>query len=159
MCPFERGSHSLGLSNFHLQFTPKYRRKVFLDPVIRATCKRSFEATASRLGVRVAALEFGPDHVHMFVEGSRTHSASELARVFKGASARALREECWPRVRKMLWGRSFWTAGYFYESVGRVTSDNIRHYIERQQGHHWEELGLSAPGARGHPDQAELREF
>jgi len=36
-----------------------------------------------------------------------------------------------------LWGRKFWSAGYFAETVGRVTSETIRYYIERQQGKHW----------------------
>jgi hypothetical protein len=32
---------------------------------------------------------------------------------------------------------SFWSDGYFYESVGRVTSESVEYYINRQQGKHW----------------------
>ena len=79
MSLFERGSHNVGLSNYHLQFTPKYRVRVFVDPVIREACRKSFYDTADRLGVRIAAMEFGPDHVHMFVEGCKNYSVPQLA--------------------------------------------------------------------------------
>ena len=44
-----------------------------------------------------------------------------------------------------LWGDSFWSDGYFYESIGRVTTDTIRFYIERQQGKHWTPAELDIP--------------
>ena len=34
-------------------------------------------------------------------------------------------------------GSSLWSDGYFYESVGRVTSSTVKFYIDRQQGKHW----------------------
>ncbi len=43
----------------------------------------------------------------------------------------------WDRIKHKLWGSSFWSDGYFYESIGRVTSDAIEYYITRQQGKHW----------------------
>ena len=40
-------------------------------------------------------------------------------------------------MKQELWGGSFWSDGYFYESIGRVTSETMKFYIERQQGKHW----------------------
>ena len=45
--------HSVGESNHHLQFTSKYRRDVFLDDEIRATCERLAYEKAEQLGVPV----------------------------------------------------------------------------------------------------------
>jgi REP element-mobilizing transposase RayT len=53
---------SVGESNHHLQFTPKYRRCVFLDEKIRATCERLAYEKAKQLGVSIGAINFGPDH-------------------------------------------------------------------------------------------------
>ncbi len=36
---FDRSSHSLGESNYHFQFTPKYRRDVFRDVIIKKACE------------------------------------------------------------------------------------------------------------------------
>ena len=88
-------------------------------------------------GVRVLALEFGPDHVHLFLGNCRRYSVSELARYFKGASSRELRKAHWDRIRRKLWGSSFWSDGCFYESVGSVISEAIEYYITRLQRKHW----------------------
>ena len=132
-----RGHHNVGEANYHLQFTPKYRRDIFLDPVVRQVCAESFKETAGRLGVVLHALEFGPDHVHVFVGACKNYGAAEVARHLKGASSRRIRQECWERIKPKLWGEAFWTAGYFYRSVGSTTSQNIKHYIEQSQSRHW----------------------
>ena len=65
----------------------------------------------------------------MFLGGCRRCSVSDLARLFKGASSRELRVKHWDRVKQKLWGSSFWSDGYFYESIGSVTSEAIEYYI------------------------------
>jgi len=132
-----RGRHSVGEANYHLQFTPKYRRDIFLDRVVRQVCAESFKETAEGLGLVIHALEFGPDHVHVFVGACKNYGAAEVARRLKGASSRRIRQECQDRIKPKLWGKAFWTAGYFYRSVGSTTSQNIKHYIEQSQSRHW----------------------
>ena len=146
----EHSKHTVGGANYHLQFTPKYRRPVFRDDILMEACRREFDAIAARLGVRLEACEFGPDHVHLFVTGAKNYSASQLAWRFKGASARALRRDHPNHIQPYLWADcdSFWTDGYFHETVGHVTTPTVRFYIERQQAKHWE-----PPLARGHPPQ------
>jgi putative transposase len=130
--------HCVGGSNYHFVFVPKYRRKVFRDSLVQKTIERAFHEIAGRLGLWVHALEFGSDHCHLFLGGCRDYSVSELAHRFKGASSHRVRQECLDRiVRQGLYGKAFWSAGYFYESIGRVTSETIQHYIERKQRKHW----------------------
>jgi putative transposase len=132
-----RSAHSLGEANFHLQFTPKYRRDVFRDGEVKRACEESFRETAARYGFAVHAVEFGPDHAHIFVGACKNLAVSELARLLKGASSRRLREKCWDRFRDKLWGDAFWTAGYFYRSVGATTNEAIEYYLEHSQRKHW----------------------
>ncbi len=77
----------------------------------------------------VRALEFGPDHVHLFLGNCKKYSVPQVAQYFKGASSRELRKKYMDRVKIKLWGDSFWSDGYFYESVGRVTSESVEYYI------------------------------
>ena len=147
---FKHCKHSVGGSNYHLQFTPKYRRKIFLYGKVRRLCKALIKRKAYRLGVTLESIEFGPDHVHIFVTNCRKYSVSDLAFHFKGSTSYYIRKHAWNEVRTMLWGGSFWSDGYFYESVGRVTSESIKFYIERQQGKHWEGYDYDFKGAKNH---------
>jgi putative transposase len=121
-----------------LQFTPKYRRKVFEDEVVKKDCGEAFAAKAKRLGVGLVACEFGPEHVHLFVSGWKNHGIIKLARHFKGYSSWFVRHQSPDRVRRAgLWGDSFWSDGYFYRTVGSVTKEATKYYIEKTQKKHW----------------------
>lgn len=135
---FERSSHSTGESYLHLQFTPKYRRKVFEDEVIKKDCGEAFAAKAKQLGVGLAACDFGPEHVHLFVSGWKNHLIPKLAQYFKGYSSWFVRHRVPERVRRAgLWGDSLWSDGYFYRTVGSVTKEATKYYIENCQKKHW----------------------
>src|SRR3989344_3113951 len=129
--------HSVGEANLHLQFTPKYRRPVFEDEIVRSACELAFKGVAERLHVVLAGLGFGPDHCHLFVTRWKNYSIAELARRFKGAVSRALRAAYAARLQKWLWGDAFWTGGYFYRTVGAVTSEAMHKYVTEAQQKHW----------------------
>ena len=139
-----RGRHSVGGSNFHLQFTPKYRRRVFRIRSVRKLIEALMRRKAHRLGVKIESIEFGPDHTHIFVTDCRKYSVSALAHHFKGFSSWYVRRALPEDIMPFLWGDSFWSDGYFFESIGRVTSDTVKFYIERQQGKHWTHVELDA---------------
>lgn len=42
---------SFGESNYHLQFTPKYRRDVFRDEAVKDLCRRSFEEVCAKMRI------------------------------------------------------------------------------------------------------------
>ena len=39
-----------------------------------------------------------------------------------------------PELREKYWGGSLWSSGKFYRSIGDVTGDTIKHYINDSQG-------------------------
>ena len=133
-----RARHSFGGSNFHLQFTPKYRRDIFRSEEVRDVVRNAIVEKAHDLDVHIGAIEFGPDHLHVFVVGCKNYSVAQLAGQLKGYSSFIVRRRCSDVVRRKLWGSHFWSDGYFFESVGRVTSDMVEFYIERQQRKHWQ---------------------
>ena len=101
------------------------------------SCRREFLRVAQKLGVSVEASAFGPDHTHLFVGEWKNHSIASLAQHFKGASSHYLRENFFDRIKRKLWGDKFWSEGYFAETVGRITTDKMKYYIDRQQEKHW----------------------
>jgi putative transposase len=58
---------------------------------------------------------------------------SQIVQWLKGTSSRVLLQE-FPRLRKQFWGKRFWGRGYLAVSSGNVTDDQIRAYIEEQEG-------------------------
>jgi putative transposase len=124
---------SRGESNFHLVFTPKYRRDVFVEGEVRSACLESFARTCYELRIGLEACEFGPDHTHLFVSGCKNYSVPYMVRRFKGASSHKIRHELWEKVKGKLWGDSFWSGGYFYRSVGSTTAQAVRYYVQHSQ--------------------------
>ncbi|MCI0481647.1 MAG: IS200/IS605 family transposase [Candidatus Dadabacteria bacterium] len=129
--------HCVGGSNYHIQLTPKYRRKVFVGREIRELTKALVRRKAAELGIRVGAIEFGPDHMHVFFTECRKYDVPKIVQHIKGFSSWYIRNKRPELVRPFLWGPSLWSDGYFYESIGRVTSDTVKFYIDRQQHKHW----------------------
>ncbi|MFH1222280.1 MAG: IS200/IS605 family transposase [Candidatus Micrarchaeota archaeon] len=156
---FLRHRRCVGESNFHLQFTPNFRKDVFLPEEVRILCKQCFYQKAAELGIVVLAVNFGPDHAHLFIGNCRKYSAAQLAQYFKGYSSRVMRAQLWSSISPYLSGKRFWSEGYFFESVGRVTSESVKFYIERQQGKHWVHYDFDVKQKQGNPAQSSLAEF
>ncbi len=130
-------SHTVGEANYHLQFTPKYRKDVFADEITLQACQDSMKNIAGRLNVVLAGIGFGPDHVHLFVSNAKNYSVVELAQRFKGASSHYLRKNFRYRFRNKLWGDSFWSEGYFHRTVGHVNYETMKKYVQEGQSKHW----------------------
>jgi len=154
-----RHRHCVGESNYHLQFTPNFRKDVFAPEQVRILCKQCFYFKAAELGVVILALEFGPDHVHLFVGNCRNYSVPQLVQHFKGYSSRVIRAQLWSSISSYLHGKRFWSEGYFYESVGMVTSPAVKFYIERQQGKHWVHYDFEIKQKQVDTAQSSLSEF
>jgi len=131
-------NHCVGECNLHYQLTPAYRKPIFADEKVRELTKAYLLAKAEELKVIVVSVNFGPDHMHFFVANCKNYSVADLARRFKGYISRVMRKNHWNLFRESLYGDKFWTAGYFYRSVGAVTSESIKFYIENSQEKHWE---------------------
>lgn len=133
-------SGSVGESNFHLQFTPAYRRDIFVDPLVRELTLGYIVQKLKQHKVKILAYNFGPDHMHIFVANVRYIGEIELVRQIKGFSSYMMRKGHWDLFRHKLWGDKFWNEGHFYRSVGMVTKDTMSHYIKECQEKHWDKI-------------------
>jgi len=138
MAELVRSAHSVGEFNGHLVLTPAYRRAIFAHPLVRELTTGYLVQKAMSLGVRISALEYGPDHLHLFVENWRRYAPSELARQLKGYTSFMLRKGHAYLFENLLWGHKFWSGGYFFRTVGAVSADTVKKYIEESQGKHWQ---------------------
>ncbi len=136
--------HTVGETNLHLQFTPAYRRDIFCEPLTRELTIAYLVERAQQLKVRVAAIDCGPDHIHLFVEDWKNYAIKDLARELKIHSSRKMRKGHSALFSDKLYGKKFWSSGYFHRTVGVVTADTVRRYVRESQKKHWVQRPISA---------------
>lgn len=83
-------------------------------------------------GFTVHLFEAGEmDHIHCFVSGPPKLSITDIVKYLKGITGRKLLEK-YPELRKQLWKGELWNHSYYVETIGSVSEENIKRYIEKQ---------------------------
>lgn len=114
---------------YHLIWCPKYRRKVLVEDVEKRL-KELFYEKAKELSITIEKMEILPDHVHLFVKCSPVNSPHLIVKHLKGYSSRIMRME-FPKLKSRL--PSLWTRSYYCESVGHISEETIKKYIDDQK--------------------------
>jgi len=115
--------------SYHLIWCPKYRRKVLVIDVAK-WLEELLLQKAHEIEVEIVQMEIMPDHVHLFVKTTPTNSPHFIIQQLKGYTSRILRQE-FPSLKSRL--PSMWTRSYYCESVGHISEETIRKYIEKQK--------------------------
>jgi putative transposase len=114
----------------HVVWCPKYRRSVLVNGVDERL-KSILLEVAENTKSDVIEMEIMPDHVHLLVECDPQFGINKLIRMMKGRSSRYLRSE-FPWLKSRI--PSLWTNSYFVSTVGGITLDVVKQYIENQKG-------------------------
>ncbi len=116
---------------YHLIWCPKYRRPV-LKGEIDSRLRELLIQRASDLGISIEQMEIMPDHLHLFIKSSPVHAPHFIVQQLKGHTSRILRRE-FKTLRTRI--PTLWTRSYYCESVGHISEDTVRRYIEEQKSH------------------------
>ena len=118
--------------NYHIVWSTKYRRKV-LSPDIEKRLKEILINVAQEKGFEIVEIEVGTkDHVHVFVSAIPKISISYIAKMMKGISGRKLLKE-YPEISSELWNGELWNSSYYVETIGSISEEEIREYIQNQE--------------------------
>lgn len=120
----------ISICRYHVVFCPKYRRKV-LAPPIDERLKVILVEQMDHWGQELIEMEVMPDHVHLLVRCDPQFGIHRLVKLLKGYSSHALRAE-FPILKRRL--PSLWTNSYFCATVGGVTLETLKRYVESQKG-------------------------
>jgi len=112
----KRTSHTVYDTQYHLVWTPKYR-KCILRGDIRVRVCELFEEISANHDIEIDTMEVAEDHVHLFVSFPPRSSISQVVGKLKSISASVLFRE-FPELKRELWGGQFWEDGYFVRTVG-----------------------------------------
>jgi putative transposase len=111
-------------------FIPKYRRKTLYGKV-KQDIREILRTLCSYKKVEIIQGAVCKDHVHMYVSIPPKLSVSDFMGYLKGKSALMVFDRH-PEMGSKF-NRHFWAKGYYVATVGNVTEDTVREYIEKQQ--------------------------
>ena len=118
--------------NYHVVWSVKYRRKI-LYAEIEKYLKELVHQIATDKGFTVHLFEVGEgDHIHCFISGPPKLSVTDIVKYLKGITGRKLFEQ-FPEIREKLWKGQLWNHSYYVRTIGSVSEENIRRYIEQQR--------------------------
>lgn len=126
---YKSSNHLVYSCQYHVIFCPKYRRKVLTDG-IDERLKELIMEKQEEYGYEVLDMEVMPDHVHLLLDVDPKIGIYSVITKIKGYTSKQLREE-FPVLKKRI--PTLWTHSKFISSVGSVTLDVVKRYIEEQK--------------------------
>ena len=128
-------AHKVGINFWHIEFTTKYRYKMFGKFKQQHICEASIRRAAHRHGIKVHVLFVLPEHVHMRVSLPHGMTDSEAMNLLKGGSAYYFFKNH-PNSRLRLPRGHLWSPGGCVTSVGYNDISTVDNYIINQAEHH-----------------------
>lgn len=127
----ESASHSTYKIGYHIVWCTKFRHKVLVEAV-EVAAKRIISETCVAYGWQIPSLEVMPDHVHCFVQAPPTVAPVDIVRTLKSVSAVGIFTR-FPQLKgRKFWGTGLWSKGYYVGTVGDMSEDVVRKYIDSQ---------------------------
>lgn len=126
----DSGAHCVYDLNYHIVFVVKYRRKAITGQIsdeMRAIADR----VAENQGATIVEWNHDTDHLHLLIRARPTTSLSQLISSMKSATSRITRRNH-PEIKRMLWGKQFWSDGYYIATTGGAPLEVIKQYIQNQ---------------------------
>lgn len=125
-------NHCKFLLQYHIIWCPKFRFNV-LKNGIDESLKNILFKISDRYGYEIKEIEVMPDHIHIFISTKPTVAPSDVVRTLKSISAIELFKQ-YPELKKF-YSRcgSLWSKGYFASSIGNVSEETVRRYIQEQK--------------------------
>ena len=125
-------NHSVGQNSYHFVWCPRFRHKIFKHEDLKFACANILQAICRKHKFEIFELEIGVDHIHLFVDITPNYSVARAFQFLKGTSSRALFKSFPILLSNYYWKGNLWSRGKFFRSVGNVTSDVIKNYINQQ---------------------------
>ncbi len=129
-------SHTRWKCQYHIEFIPKYRRKVMYGKV-RADIREIIKVLCRYKKVEIIEGAVCLDHVHLCVSIPPKMAVSEFMGHLKGKSALMIFDKH-PELGNKF-ERDFWARGYYVSTIGNVDEATISNYIKEQEEESYKE--------------------
>ena len=114
---------------YHIVFIPKYRKKQLYGR-LREDVRDIIKILCQYKKVEIVEGAVCADHVHLCVCIPPKISVSDFMGYLKGKSTLMIYDKH-PELQSK-WSKAFWARGYYVATVGNITEDAIKKYIQEQ---------------------------
>ena len=123
-------NHSKFIIKYHIILVCKYSKQILVGAV-EYDMKKIMRHISEMSDFDIEVMETDKDHLHMMVRSEPKLSPLQIVRRLKQMSISAV----WKKYRDFLRHnfykeQTFWTDGYFVSSIGNVSQETIKKYIE-----------------------------
>jgi len=115
---------------YHVIWCTKYRRGVLNEAMQSFLKELLFKYSDESKNFSVLELEVMSDHVHCLIQIDPDYPIPSVLNILKGKSSTEMKNR-FPELRKRL--PTLWTRAKFIATVGSVSLETVKRYIENQK--------------------------
>lgn len=136
MMNYEHFNHEKYKMKYHIIFSTKYRKKCLKN--ISTNIKEYMKIAESKQNKwKIEYMEIDSiknDHIHFMINATPTCQISEIIHSLKQISTYYAWKNNHDYLKKFYWSEKhyLWTRGYFCTTIGDVSENILKHYIENQ---------------------------
>jgi putative transposase len=128
---FRRSNHAIYKTEYHIVWTPRYRRKIFTSGIREYAENYIKHLDTLDPDIEVLKVKLPLDHLHMVAVIPPRVSVAEVVQFIKSQSGGHLKKK-FPFLNKIFWGREgIWSRGYCVSTIG-LNEKEILAYVEYQ---------------------------
>jgi len=131
---YKSTSHCKYLCQYHIIWCPKFRFSMLDDEISEELKTTIFKNIAEKYEYEIIEQEIMEDHIHLFVGAKPSVAPLDIVRIFKSISGIELFKR-FPNLKKF-YGKcgSMWSRGKFISSIGNISAETVKKYIQEQKG-------------------------
>ena len=128
---YKSKNHSKFILTYHIIFVCKYRKKLLIK--YGEDVKQIMYDISKRYDFDIKEMEVDKDHIHIMISSAPKISPLQIVRMLKQQSTIQMWRRYASELKKQYWKENtFWTDGYFCSTIGEVSSETLKHYIQNQ---------------------------
>ena len=123
-------SHTRYKCQYHVVFIPKYRKRIMYGK-IKADVREILKQLCSYRKIEIVEGAVCSDHVHLCLSIPPSEKVCDVVAYLKGKSALMIHDRYPETINGC--SKSFWARGYYGATVGNITEDAVKKYIQEQK--------------------------
>ena len=124
-------NHSKFILIYHIILVCKYRKNLMIQ--YGEFVKENMLSISQKYDFTILEIEVDKNHIHLLVESEPKVSPLMIVRALKQQTTIRLWKEFSDKLQKHFWKeRTFFTDGYFVSTIGEVSTETLRKYIQNQ---------------------------
>lgn len=133
---YEHARHKKFIIRYHIIFSTKYRKKL-LSPISDDVKNIMMNISDKHQDWSIEIMEIDKekcDHIHFLIRATPSASVKNIVHDLKQSSTFFIWKNHHDYMLKFYWSgkHNLWTRGYFCSSIGEVSEDTLRAYIQNQ---------------------------